>query len=169
MYIYKRNNTMNKYREKDLQGRQDFMNSEWYKNNISREQGTEGIYEVVDMLCTGKTGTKYLVEIKSYNNPEHPRPYSKFIVDGVDKGYQIDESKLLNLTLISQISGMTPLLYVKFEDYEVIWQPNPEITMLRSKDIWTNNKGVDYGQSKSNSKQTYLYLNEALWKKEIKK
>lgn len=118
-----------------------------------------------DYDATGKTGEQILIEVKSYNNPEFYRPYGKYNTGDTDNGYQIDEDKIFDLCLTAKEENRIPVLFVNFSDMEVAWIPNLKDSWSRKKYIRTNDKGLDYGKSKSKSNQTYLYLDEAVWTK----
>ena len=154
------------YRKKDVKGRIAFQNSEYFKKNMVRAEWTEGDYDRQDGRTTGNTNDIYIVEVKSYTDPKHPRPYSKFIIDGEDKGYQIDLDKLEHLVDEAEKENRIPLLYVKFEDYEVVWIPEEKTFSKRAKYVLTNKDGCNYGK-KEWSWQSYLYLDEAIWRNRL--
>ena len=144
-------------KQQEQTGYHYFLNSDFYKNNMSKSEHTKGDFDPQDVRTTGITGDIYLVEIKSYNDPNHPRLSSKF------KDYQIDLDKIVDLCDDAKDEGRIPLLYVKFDDCEVIWQPSKKECRKRCKQVWTNDKGYNYGDSKSLTWQTYFHVDEALW------
>lgn len=148
---------MEKIERQERQGRQAFKESRWYAENIEREEGTTYTYDRADVRCTGKTGETYIVEVKNYNDPQHPRPYSKY------PDYQIDWDKVDDLARRANEEGRTPLLYVNFDDCEILWEIDWETLRKRIEWKTTNEKGYAYGKDKRMTIQTHLTKEEAIW------
>lgn len=148
----------NAFRKKDLEGRnyfsQDF-------DNYYYTAGTEDDYDRIDVYATAKTQLErtYAIEIKCYNDPEHPRPYEKY------ENYQIDYEKLDTLCAVAESTGRIPILYVRFSDWTVVWDLTKIDWKSRLTTRLVNKNGQAYGREKEWSRQTYLYLEEAAWKK----
>lgn len=154
---------MDKIDNKEEMGRKHFKEDmgKWYhiefsNNKSSREDGW--------MTARTDGSRTYIVEIKNYEDPEHPRPYSKFVRRGVDYGYQIDYDKIDYLVTTALKDDRTPILYARFDDYTYVWDltyiPYDERKKLKN----TNKHGYAYGE-KEPSWQTYLYREEAVWSK----
>lgn len=107
------------------------------------------------------TGRTYIIEIKNYENEEHPRAYAKFIKRGKDYGYQIDLNKIDYLVNKGEEEGRIPILYARFNDITVTWDLTEIPYKERARQVWTNKTGVDYGKAKELTWQTYLYKDEA--------
>ena len=103
-----------KHREKDLKGRQHFLD-DYGKYFITA--GTEGLYDDFDLFLTALTNSAatYIVEIKNYENADYPRPYTKF------DDYQLDYDKVDKLVKIAETEGRIPILYARFEDLTITW------------------------------------------------
>lgn len=144
---------MDKYQEKENIGRDAWHNSSFYFARISRSEGTTGKFDRQDERCTGLTGEKYLVEIKCYSDPSHPRPYSKF------PDYQIDYEKIENLCDDAQKEDRIPLLFVKFDDCEIVWKPQKDV---KTEWRYVNKYGQNYGAEKERSLQAFLDIKDAI-------
>ena len=156
---------MSEYTKKDKMGRKHF------KEDLGKYfiiEQTSDDYNKVDLYLTARTdtGKTYCVEVKNYEDPKHPRPYSKFItVDGIDKGYQIDLDKLEHLFDTAEREGRTPIVYARFSDITLVWDISKIDFESRARWVKTNKDGQNYGE-KEYSWQSYLYKYEAAWKKE---
>ena len=160
---------MNNYRRKDLKGRQHF-NEDFGAWFITA--GTEDDYDKIDLYMTAKTrpDKTYAVEIKDYTNSGFDRPYSKFVKDGIDYGYQIDFDKVDNLIKEAEKNGRIPLIYARFTDITLVWNLSYGKIRYnyenRKKLVNTNVDGQNYGARREPSWQTYLYRDEACYDKE---
>ena len=156
---------MTDYRRQDLLGRKHFSDDygEYYIT-----AGTEGDYDKSDVYATARTNPErtYVIEIKSYDNEQYPRPYSKFIKEGIDYGYQIDYSKIEYLMKKWNEEGRIPIVYARFSDWTLTWDLRDIPYQERKKQIWTNADGQRYGRKRELTWQTYLYKDEAKDKKE---
>lgn len=152
-------------REQDLKGRELF-SKEVGKYYITA--GTEDEFADIDIFATARTNTEriYSIEIKLYDNPNHPRNYSKYTADGVDYGFQIDETKLDALMEKYYSENRIPILYCIFSDCTIVWNISKIDYKKRVKKVWTNKYGMYYGLEKELTNQTYLYKKEAVYIKE---
>lgn len=155
---------MNKYRKADELGRtrfnQDF--GTWYIT-----AGTEGDYDKIDLYATARTDTArtYAIEIKNYENDEHPRAYSKFTWNGKDYGYMLDYFKVENLCKVAEAEGRIPIIYARFSDITCVWDLSKIYWQRRERYMKVNKIGLEYGKEKELSKVTYLYKDEAVFTK----
>lgn len=156
---------MSEHRKKDIRGRKHFMED---FGNMFQYYCTPDDMDKIDMYLTAttNTGRTYCVEVKNYEDPKYPRPYSKFItVDGIDKGYQIDLDKLEHLFDTAEKEGRTPIVYARFPDITLVWDISKIDFESRARWVLTNKDGQNYGE-KEYSWQSYLYKCEAVWKKQ---
>lgn len=142
------------YREADILGRQRF-NQDYGKHFITA--GTENDYDKIDMYLTAITNTArtYSLEIKNYEDEEHPRPYGKY------DDYQIDYDKIDNLVKTARKEGRIPILYVRFTDITVTWDLTDIPYQERKRMRYVNADGRHYGEKKERTLQTWLYREEA--------
>ena len=155
---------MNNYRRADLMGRKHF-GEDFDPYYITA--GTEDDTDRIDAYATARTNHNrtYAIEIKDYTNTQHRREYIKFIHNGIDYGYQIDYDKIEYLTNISNEQGRIPILYVRFNDYTIVWDLSNIDWKSRAKMVSVNKDGQNYGKEKEYALQTYLYFNENRWYK----
>lgn len=170
MNAYGQSDKISSYRKADLEGRRHFSEDfgAWYIT-----AGTEDDTDRTDVLATAITNPDkiYTIEIKSYDNKEHPREYAKFIYkdkgsdEYTDHGYQVDYDKIDYLVKMWENENRIPILYARFSDYTIVWDlrdiPYKERARMRE----VNADGQNYGKRKEITKQTYLYINEAKYKK----
>lgn len=160
---------MTRYRQKDEQGRVHF-NMDFGTWFITA--GTDDDFDKIDAYLTAKTDLNrtYGVEIKDYTNSGFDRPYSKYIWNGIDGGYQIDYDKVDYLVMKCQEEGRIPILYARFTDLTIVWDLRTIPYNARKKQVWVNKDGQSYGKEKELVIQTYLYKDEAKYiKKTITK
>lgn len=152
---------MSEYRKKDVRGRQHFIED---FPGVFLYYCTPDDMDKIDMYLTAvtNTGRTYCVEVKNYEDDEHPRPYSKFIISGTDRGYQIDLEKIEYLFDVGERENRTPILYARFQDWTIVWDISKVDFESRARWIKTNKDGCNYGE-KEYSWQTYLYKDEAVW------
>ena len=159
----KREKVMDKVDTNEMKGREHFKEDlgKWYimafsKKKSSREDGW--------MTARTDYNRTYICEIKNYEDPENPRPYTKYVKHGVDYGYQIDYDKIDYLVTKGMETNRIPILYARFDDMTYVWDltyiPYEERKKLKK----TNKHGYAYGE-KETSWQTYLYRDEAIWSK----
>lgn len=150
------------YRTKDLAGRNAF-NQDF--PNLFYTAGTEDDFDPIDMFLTAITNPNriYSVEVKIVG-----REYAKFIWRGKDYGFQIDAKKIDALWDKWLTEGRIPILYIKFNDYTIVWDIRDIDYKSRERIVETNDDGQHYGRSKSPSMQTYLFKDEAAWIKNNK-
>lgn len=141
-------------------GRQHFVDD--YGRYFMLEE-TEGQTNRSDLYATAitSTGRTYIIEVKNYDDEQHPREYAKFTYKGKDYGYQIDLDKIDYLVTKGKEEGRIPILYARFNDITVTWDLTDIPYKERVKQVWTNKTGVDYGKEKELTWQTYLYKDEA--------
>lgn len=110
-------------------------------------------YGEYDVLATGKTLSEptYVIEIKNYN---YPRRSDKFA------DYQLDWRKLYYLEKAAMERNSIPILIAFFTDKCVVWDISKIDWKSRERNVNCNDKGVSYGETKSASKETWLYINE---------
>lgn len=125
-----------------------------YKNG--RLVFTTGEFDRVDFYCTGATGTAGVGDVKYYGNPNFPRYYTKY------ENYQIDYDKLLAIVSEAEKDGRTPLLLAVFYDYTILWDLSLVDWESTAKWVPTNDKGYNYGASKTNTLQAYLCKEDAI-------
>lgn len=143
------NNEIEKHEKLGIEHfKEDF--GEYYKT----ERTGDGCY--FDLMATALTNTAltYVIEIKDYSNPEHPRPYDKF------PNYQIDLDKIEHLVSAASYYNAIPILYVHFSDCSVVWRPDLIDYKARAKRMKVNKYGLHYGR-KEFTNQTYFYKEEA--------
>lgn len=155
---------MNAHRIADLKGREHFADD---FGTYYITAGTEDDGNRTDVLATAITNPNkiYTIEIKSYDNKDFPRPYAKFIRQGIDYGYQVDYDKIDYLMRMWENEGRIPILYARFTDYTIVWDLRTIPYKERAKMVEVNADGQNYGKRKEKSLQTYLYKNEAKYKK----
>lgn len=161
---------MNAYRKADLEGRKHFAQD---FGTFYITAGTEDDTDRTDVLATAITNPNkiYTIEIKSYDNKEHPRYYSKFTYKAKgedekrDHGYQIDYDKIDYLVRMWKNEGRIPILYARFSDYTIVWDLRDIPYEERARMVSVNADGQNYGKRTELSLQTYLYINEAKYKK----
>lgn len=161
---------MNAYRKADLQGRQHFAED---FGHYYITAGTENDTDRTDVYATARTNPNkiYTIEIKSYDNKEHPRAYTKFIYkekgeeEYKDHGYQVDYDKIDYLYNTWLTEGRIPILYARFSDYTLVWDIRDIDYKGRQKTKLVNKDGQNYGKEKEYANQTYLYFEEAKVKK----
>lgn len=161
---------MNTYRKADLEGRKHFAQD---FGTYYITAGTEDETDRTDVLATAITNpTKiYTIEIKDYTNSEHERGYTKFIYkdkgsnEYTDHGYQVDYDKIDYLVKMWETENRIPILYARFSDYTIVWDLRTIPYKERAKMVEVNADGQNYGKRKEISNQTYLYFNEAKYKK----
>lgn len=129
--------------------------------------GTEYDYDRTDILATAVTNPNkiYTIEIKSYDNKEHPRPYTKYSKQGIDYGYQVDYDKIDYLMRMWENEGRIPILYAHFTDITLVWDLRKIPYKERAKMVEVNADGQNYGKRKETALQTYLYRDEAILEK----
>ena len=161
---------MNAYRKADLMGRKHF-GEDFGTYYITA--GTENDTDRTDVLATAITNpTKiYTIEIKDYTNSKQGREYIKFIYkdkgsdEYTDHGYQIDYDKIDYLVKMWETENRIPILYARFCDYTLVWDLRTIPYKERAKMVEVNADGQNYGKRKEISNQTYLFFNEAKYKK----
>lgn len=161
---------MNAHRIADLKGREHFADD---FGTYYITAGTEDDGNRTDVLATAITNPNkiYTIEIKSYTNKEHPRNYTKFIYkdkgsdEYTDHGYQVDYDKIDYLMRMWKNEGRIPILYARFTDYTIVWDLRTIPYKERAKMVEVNADGQNYGKRKEMSLQTYLFFNEAKYKK----
>lgn len=161
---------MNAYRKADLEGRKHFAQD---FGTYYITAGTEDDTDRTDVLATAITNPSkiYTIEIKSYDNKEHPRYYTKFIYkdkgsnEYTDHGYQVDYDKIDYLVKMWHEENRIPILYARFSDYTIVWDLRTIPYKERAKMKEVNADGQNYGKRKEITKQTYLFINEAKYKK----
>ena len=136
----------------------------WFIIEFSKKRFSNEDFWLTARTDTGRT---YIGDVKNYEDEKHPRAYTKFVKDGVDKGYQIDYDKVDYLVKQGQQQGRIPILYARFCDITIVWDLTDIPYQERAKMRTTNKKGYDYGE-KEKSVQTYLYKKEANWWKQTK-
>lgn len=159
---------MTNYRRADLLGRKHFGED---FGNLYITAGTEGDFDESDIFATASTDPTrtYCIEIKNYEDPLFPRPYSKFTYNGIDYGYQIDFKKIAALLALWKNTGRIPIIYARFQDMTYVWDLRFIDVESRAKWKWVNKDGQNYGKEKEYALQTYLYANEAVWSKPTQK
>lgn len=154
----------NNFRKADQLGRvrfaQDF--GTWYIT-----AGTEDVFDKIDVYATAKTDTSrtYAIEIKNYENDEHPRAYEKFSWNGEDHGYMLDYSKVENLCKVAEVEERIPIIYARFSDWTIVWDLRRIPWKDRVRVMKVNKDGQNYGKEKEESPVTYLYKDEAVFTK----
>lgn len=145
---------MSIYREADELGRKRF-NDDYGRYYITA--GTADYFDKIDMYLTAitNTGRTYAVEIKNYEDEQHPRPYGKY------DDYQVDYDKIDNLVLTAKAQGRIPILYARFSDITVTWDLTDIPYRQRQRMRYVNQDGQAYGQKKERKLQTWLYKEEA--------
>jgi len=113
--------------------------------------------EEVDFIMFSKEGKIYAGDIKTYRDVNNPRPHNKF------KDYQVDYKKLLAITEKAHKINGIPLLVVFFSDQLMIWNLDMVDWQSTKKDVLTNAKGGNYGQSKTLEPQAFLNLEQAYY------
>lgn len=155
---------MTNYRKADELGRTRFNNDfgTWYIT-----AGTENDFDKIDLYATARTdhSRTYAIEIKNYENYEHPRAYAKFTWDGKDHGYMLDYEKVDNLRRTALIEGRIPIIYARFSDYTIVWDITNIPYKERKKMMKVNKDGLNYGKENEKSLVTYLYKDEAKYVK----
>ena len=155
----------NDYRKADELGRtrfaQDF--GTWYIT-----AGTEDDFNKIDLFATARTNhdRTYAIEVKNYENDEHPRAYSKFTWNGKDYGYMIDYEKVEYLVRVANIEGRIPIIYARFSDWTIVWDLRKINWKDRKRWMKVNKDGQHYGQEKEEAPVTYLYKDEAAYVKQ---
>lgn len=142
------------YRDADILGRNRF-NQDFGQHYITA--GTENEFDKIDMFLTAITNPArtYCLEIKNYEDEQHPRPYGKY------DDYQIDYDKIDYLVTTAQSQGRIPILYVRFSDITVVWDLSDIPYRQRKRVRLVNADGMDYGKRKERTIQTWLYREEA--------
>lgn len=161
---------MNNYRKADLEGRKHFAQD---FGTYYITAGTKDEKDRTDVLATAITNpTKiYTIEIKDYTNSEQGREYIKFIYkdkgqdEYTDHGYQIDYDKIEYLMKMWHEENRIPILYARFCDYTIVWDLRNIPYKERAKMKEVNADGQNYGKRKETTLQTYLFINEARYKK----
>lgn len=162
---------MNGYEKDEKKGRDRF--ETLFSKRLKME--FSDIHERYDLMATGYTNNNtYVIEIKNYSNPDYPRAYDKYICNGKDGGYMIDNAKLKELTTIAEKENRIPILFVFFSDCLMMWDINKTMwndttnTDNRQHTGWirVNKDGQNYG-NKELSYMSYLYKDEAIWIKKI--
>lgn len=145
---------MNRYRKADERGRQHFIDDFGDRYII---QPTEGDYDRIDLYATARTDINktYSIEVKSYDNPNHPRPYEKY------GNYMIDYDKVDNLYTTSMSEGRIPIIYARFEDMTIVWDITDIPYKERKEKKKVNKDGQHYGKFYEYADVTYLYKEEA--------
>lgn len=161
---------MNAYRKADLEGRKHFAED---FGTYYITAGTEDDTDRTDVLATAITNPSkiYTIEIKDYTNSIHERKYSKFTYKAKgeeerrDHGYQIDYDKIDYLMKMWHEENRIPILYARFSDYTIVWDLRTIPYKERAKMKEVNADGQNYGKRKEITMQTYLFINEAKYKK----
>jgi len=153
------------YRQADELGRarfaQDF--GTWFLT-----AGTKDVYDKIDLYATARTDHSriYAIEIKNYENDEHPRAYGKFSWNGKDYGYMIDYEKVEHLCKVAEEEGRIPIIYARFSDWTIVWDLSTIPWRERKRTMKVNKDGQHYGKEKEEAPMTYLYKSEAKYVKE---
>lgn len=154
----------NTYRQADELGRTHFNEDfgTWYIT-----AGTEDIYDKIDLYATARTdhSRTYAIEIKNYENDEHPRAYEKFSWNGKDYGYMIDYEKVENLCKVAEEEGRIPIIYARFSDWTIVWDLRKILWKDRKRYMKVNKDGQNYGKEKEEAPVAYLYKKEAVYTK----
>lgn len=155
---------MNAYRKADLEGRKHFAED---FGTYYITAGTQDDTDRTDVLATAITNPSkiYTIEIKSYDNKDFPRPYSKFIWQGTDYGYQVDYDKIDYLMQMWESEGRIPILYARFTDITLVWDLRKIPYKERKKLKRVNKDGQNYHKYTELTWQTYLYRDEAVFEK----
>ena len=105
---------MTKAQENEITGRNHFINdfAGQYFMDFTQNEFNKADVNLTAVTDTGRT---YLGEIKCYDDPGHPRPFSKY------KDYQIDYNKIDYLVKTAQSQGRIPILYARFQDITLVW------------------------------------------------
>lgn len=157
----------NYYRQADVLGRGHF-NDDFGIYYITA--GTEDIYDKIDLYATARTdhSRTYAIEIKNYENDEHPRAYEKFSWNGIDNGYMIDYEKVYHLCKVAEAEGRIPIIYARFSDWTIVWDMRNIPWKNRGRMMRVNKDGQNYGMEKEEAQVTYLYKKEAVYVKPTK-
>lgn len=155
---------MNAYRKADLEGRKHFAQD---FGTFYITAGTEDDGDRTDVLATAITNPNkiYTIEIKSYDNKEHPRPYTKYVWQGKDYGYQVDFDKIDYLVKMWETENRIPILYARFSDITLVWDLRKIPYKERKKLKKVNKDGQNYHKYTEETWQTYLYRDEAVFEK----
>lgn len=151
---------MDKYQEAEKRGRDK--TTKRFGKRLHIEYTTDQ-FNRVDANATGITssnsGNTYVIEIKNYDDPENPRPFTKY------DDYMLDHDKVANIKEKAKREGRIPLVIVYFYDYTIVWNVSKIDIDSRANWRWVNKDGQDYGE-KELAYETYLYESEILWKEE---
>ena len=156
------------YMEAEERGRRHFSEDlgEWYYT-----AGTSNPYDRIDVRMTARTDPSrtYACEVKSYDDPQHPRKYAKYSHANKDAGYMIDYDKLDALTKVAEEEGRIPVLYCRFQDWTIVWNLADIPWRNRRRTKRVNKVGVQYGKEKEEAEVTYLYMGECAWRKKTER
>lgn len=127
----------------------------YYAHSIPRYYPVDGM---ITQYVNGAVKRNGIVEVKTYYNIDHKRDSDKYF------NYQIDAKKLTDITAEARQHGTTPLLFCFFSNELVIWDLDKTDWYHTIKDVETNDKGVNYGHTKSKGPQAYLPLRDAIYR-----
>ena len=170
MNAYRQSNKISSYRQADLEGRKHFAED---FGTYYITAGTQDDTDRTDVLATAITNPNkiYTIEIKDYTNSKYERGYTKFIykdkgqTEYTDHGYQVDYDKIDYLMKMWHEENRIPILYARFCDYTIVWDLRTIPYKERAKMVVVNADGQHYGERKELANQTYLFINEAKYKK----
>lgn len=144
------------YKKRETQGRRHFKSDLGDKYIMVFTSDPFAKHDV-EMTARTHTDKTYLGEIKDLTNSGYERPSTKY------PDYQIDYLKIDYLVTEALSRGRTPILYVRFTDKTYVWDLKDIPYKERMKMVYTNDKGIDYGRTRSLTAQTYLHFDEAAW------
>lgn len=101
---------------------------------------------------------KAVIEIKSFYNIDNYRSSEKYF------NYQIDAKKLGDIVTEARKHNCRPILICLFSDELVVWDLDKTDWVNTTREVETNDKGTEYGKSKSKSLQAYLKLSDAIYR-----
>lgn len=111
--------------------------------------------DIKSMVNIDNPDERFVGDIKTYDDPAHPRNSDKF------PDYQVDYDKLKSIKKEAKKKGFEPLLVVFFTDRLIIWNLNKSTWESTAKWVLANKDGCNYGK-KEWDLQAYLYLKDAV-------
>ena len=106
---------------------------------------TKPKFKTYDALSTGKTD-ELVEEIKTYNDPAHPRYHDRTGSGKKIDDYKLDYAKPYNVKKEAMNLGRIPLLCVFFTDVFVIWDLNKAEWEKEIDWDYGNKYGTNYGE-----------------------
>ena len=129
---------------------------------------TQDPYKRHDFVAISKNGFEMIIgDIKCYRNPEYPR-YHNMSRGIIYPDFQLDYKKLKKITDLANEAEGTPIIIAHFTDVTMVWDLNKCDWKNRVRWAKCNDTGVDYGKEKTESKQSYLKFEEAIYIKDNK-